>query len=167
MNITEFEGLLSTIKDKLASKKEMLPEKDEHTWDCRAREAFYYLMRDVFQERFGMDEKQFRKYIFVEKFNPLPGEKAGKIFDSRLYPDATFKDDDGRKLAIELDHGKMGSKIKNALVKAGILKLVGDFYGIVVFFFIYPPGRTFTFKETEQKVLRFYKENLCTQVLLV
>jgi hypothetical protein len=126
-------------------------------------------MKEVFQERFGMDEESFKKYVHVEKFNPFPDDKGGKIFDSRLYPDAIFRGDDRRKLAIELDHGDKGSKIKNALTKAGILKLVGDFYGIVVFFLIYQPGTVDKFKpkKTEQKVLRFYQENLSTQVLLV
>jgi len=166
---SELDELLRIAKEKLESKKGMLPKKDVETWDKRARESFYRTMTEVLRERYGMDESKAKNYIYVERFNPFPGEKGGKLFNSYLYPDAIMKSDDGQKIAVELDNGASGSRIKNALAKASILKLVGDFNKIVVFFFTYPTGALDKFRlaEKEQRVLKFYQENLSTWLILI
>lgn len=121
-------------------------------------------MTEIFKERYHMDVKTAKGYIYVEGVNRLEGKKGGTIFGSNLYPDAIIRFDDGQRLAIELDNGRRGSKIKNALTKAGVLKLVGEFYKVAVFFFVYPPLTPERFKrgETEEKVLKFYREKLST-----
>jgi hypothetical protein len=167
LSSSKFDSLLIIAKEKLRSKKGILSYREKvDTWDKRARKLFFQTMIEILREKYGMDESAAKKYIYVEQFNRFPGVKE-KIFGSYLYPDAIMKFDDGQKVAVELDSGWSGSKIKNALAKAGILKLVGDFYKIVVFFFVYPPLDEFKLTEIEQKVLKFYQENLSTWLFLI
>ncbi|MEM2970979.1 MAG: hypothetical protein QW270_00950 [Candidatus Bathyarchaeia archaeon] len=152
---------MKIVMERLENKKGNLPKKGVATWDVRARELFYRTMNEIPREKYKI------KNIFVEGQNPFPGDK-GKIFNSKLYPDAIIEFEDGQRIAIELDNGDHGSRIKNALAKAGMLKLVGGFHKVVVFFFTY--GALEGFKPTqekEQKVLEFYQENFSTWLFLV
>jgi hypothetical protein len=74
------------------------------------------------------------------------------------------------KIAIELDHGKKGSNLKNALTKAGFDKLSKDWNRVVVIFFDESKNdrikESLKEKQTED-VLKFYKEQLSTEVLII
>lgn len=155
----DVEDLLSYSQEKLG--EEILPEFEKGTtWDRRARQLFYHTMIEIFKERYKIDEGTAKRYIYVEGKNLLKGKKGGTIFGSNLYPDAIMICDDGPKIAIELDHGHSGSRIKNALTKAGVLKLVGEFDKIAVFFFVYPPliPENLNRGKAEETVLKFFRK---------
>ena len=159
----DVESLLSHAQEKLG--KKVLPESEKGaTWDRRARHSFYDAMVELFKERYDIDEGTTKRYIYVEGKNPLKGKKGGTIFGSNLYPDAIMICDDGSRIAIELDHGHSGSRIKNALTKAGMLKLAGEFDKIAVFFFVYPPlsSENINRGKVEETVLEFFRKNLST-----
>ena len=159
----DVEGLLNDAQKKL-SEKVLLESEKGTTWDRRARTLFYDTMVKVFKERYDIDEGTAKCHIYVEGINPFKGKKGGTIFGSNLYPDAIMICDDGPKVAIELDHGHSGSRIKNALTKAGVLKLVGEFDKIAVFFFVYPPlsSENINRGKVEETVLEFFRKNLST-----
>jgi len=136
----EFDHFLSILQDELHHKKEELPHKQTRTWDVRVRELFFKTTIGILKESYVMTVDIAKKHVFVEKHNPLPrdkGKKGGKIFGSNLYPDAIIVTDDGHKIAIELDHGNKGSQIKDTLAKKAMLKRVGGFDRVIVFFFWY------------------------------
>lgn len=164
----DVEGLLNDAQKKL-SEKVLLESEKGTTWDKRARHLFYYTMVELFKERYDIDEGTAKRYIYVEGINPLKGKKGGAIFGSNLYPDAIMICDDEPKIAIELDHGHSGSRIKNALTKAGVLKLVGEFDKTAVFFFVYPPltPESINRGKAEETILEFFRKNLSTLLFLV
>ena len=164
----DVEDLLSDAQRKLGEQVLLESEKGT-TWDRRARILFYGTLIKVFKERYHLDEGTAKHYIYVEGINPFEGKKGGTIFGSNLYPDAIIICDDGPKIAIELDHGHSGSRIKNALTKAGVLKLVGEFDKIAVFFFAYPPlsPENINKGKAEEIVLEFFRKNLSTLLFLV
>jgi len=117
-----------------------------------------------------MDDGDARKHVFIEGFNPLPkrlGEKGGIIFGAHLYPDIIIRDDDGKKLAIEIDNGSKGSGIKNALSKAGMVWLTGDFVAVAEYYFAYKGLKMNFAGESEDKVMKFYAQNLRTRLFMV
>jgi hypothetical protein len=73
--------------------------------------------------------------------------------------------------AIELDHGRTGSALKNALTKAGFNKLSGDWNRVFVIFFDESNNSKIkTASENDkrsQKVKKFYEEHLNTKVLVI
>jgi hypothetical protein len=164
------EQFLSALRDKLRHSKRALQHKDAQTWDVRARQLFCDAVIRLLRENYGMAKNEVIRRVFVEGLNPLPmekGKKGGTIFGSNLYPDAIVVTDDGHKTAVELDHGTKGSQIKDALAKKAMLKLVGDFDTVVVFFFLYEPLSETNVGEMERKVIQFYEKNLSTHLLFV
>ena len=159
MDSAELDSILKCVLQRL--EKEFLPLKGDETWDVRARRLFYRVVIDVFREKYLMSEEEAKEYIYVEGLNPFPGEKSGKVFNCRLYPDAILKFDDA-KIAIELDRGKTGSKMKNALLKAGIHKLAGNFQKIILIFFAYGKLSKYQLSKKDQKILAFYRDKLKT-----
>jgi len=157
---TELDSLLSILREKLQSRKAVLADKSIRT-------LFSETIAEVLRERFGMSEDEVKTYIYVEGClgKILPNE-GGKVFGSRLYPDAIIRFDDGLKVAVELDWGNKnrGSKLKNALAKSGMLKLTGNFHRVAVFFFLNSP---IELTSIEQRVLKFYREDLFTWLILV
>jgi hypothetical protein len=73
--------------------------------------------------------------------------------------------------SIELDHGRTGSALKNALTKAGFNKLSGDWNRVFVIFFDESNNSKIkTASENDkrsQKVKKFYEEHLNTKVLVI
>jgi len=69
---------------------------------------------------------------FVEGFNKISSKKP-ILFGSKVYPDAVIKLGNGELVAIELDWGNKGSKLRNDLAKAGIHKLIGSYTQIILF----------------------------------
>jgi hypothetical protein len=142
----------------------------ERTWDYRARYTVYPRLLELFEERYRIDCNAAKNYVFMEGVNPLHqvyGKKGGMIFGANLYPDCIIRFDDGKKLAIELDNGRKGSGIKNAISKAGMLKLVGDFVAVAVYYFAYEGLEKIVFESTENSVKKFYKEKLSTDIFIV
>ena len=116
-----------------------------------------------------MDDGNARRHVFIEGFNPLPkklGGKGGIIFGAHLYPDIIIRDDDGKKLAIEIDNGSKGSGIKNALSKAGMVGLAGGFVAVAEYYFAYE-GLRKDWGESEDKVTKFFEEKLSTHLFIV
>ena len=157
------EDLLNAIQSKLDGQFLLESEKGT-TWDRRARIVFYSTLIKIFKERYHLDESTAKHYIYVEGINRFTGKKGGTVFGSNLYPDAIIVCDDGPRIAVELDHGHSGSRIKNALAKAGVLKLVGEFDKIAVFFFAYPSlsPENINRGKAEETVLEFFRKNLST-----
>ena len=166
-----FDHFLDTLEDELRHKKEELPYKDTRTWDVRVRELFFRTTMQVLKESYAMTVDTAKAHVFVEKHNPLPknmGKKGGRIFESNLYPDAIIETDDGHRIAVELDHGNKGSQIKDTLAKKAMLKIVGGFERVIVFFFWYAKINVMdTIGELEREVMEFYEKNLSTSIFFI
>lgn len=167
MDSADVEVLLNIARERLHGGKLSLPHKEAKTWDVRARQFFFRTMIEILRERYGMSEDLARKHVYVEGLNPFNlGCKGGRVFGSNLYPDAMIMSEDGRKIAVELDHGTKGSQIKDALARKAMLKLVGDFDRVAVYFFVYPP-LTVDIGDAEQRVLEFYQKSFSTRIFFV
>jgi hypothetical protein len=142
--------------------------KDSLTWDTKARHDIGNFIKEQFMQKFGprlLNEKLEDYFGYEGQHNRL---KRTKIFSSGCYPDMYFLKP--IKIAIELDHGKKGSNLKNALTKAGFDKLSKDWNRVVVIFFDESKNdrikESLKEKQTED-VLKFYKEQLSTEVLII
>ena len=115
-----------------------------------------------------MSTEAFLETCFVEGFNKIPGKKP-TLFGSKTYPGAVIKLSSGELVAIELDGGNKGSKLRNALAKAGMHKrLIGDYAQIILFFLAHPAQakQRIQITELERKVLKFYEE-LSTKLIIL
>ena len=76
---------------------------------------------------------------------------------------------DDYSVAIELDHGQNGSKIKAALAKASFSVMLGLYDECIVLFFVEKPKTPHDFKirSIESKIINFYKEKLNTELFLI
>lgn len=102
--------------------------------DKTVRENFGKAMDRWFCEYFGVGDS--KKYLYGEGLNPIPNTFRGSpFFGAKMYPDAALISPDGQfKIAIELDHGKKGSQIRNALAKTSFSVVLGGYDRALVFF---------------------------------
>jgi hypothetical protein len=166
-DITE-EELCSFIK---SLKPEFEYEKNSTnlaTWDTTARHYIGKHIENRFEEKFGkriLGERISDYFGYEGQNNKL---KRTKVFSSGCYPDMYFLKP--AKIAIELDHGKKGSNLKNALTKAGFDKLSKDWDRVFVIFFDESGNdkikESLKEKQTED-ILKFYKEQLNTEVMII
>jgi hypothetical protein len=142
--------------------------KDSLTWDTKARHEVGEHIKGQFMQKFGprlLDEKLEDYFGYEGQYNRL---KRTKVFSSGCYPDMYFLKP--TKIAIELDHGKKGSNLKNALTKAGFDRLSKDWDRVFVIFF--DESRNDKIKESlkekqTEDILKFYKEQLNTEVMII
>jgi uncharacterized membrane-anchored protein YjiN (DUF445 family) len=166
-DITE-EELCSFIRSLRIAFEYNKNKKDSLTWDTKARHEMGKHIKEQFMQKFGsrlLGEKVEDYFGYEGQYNRL---KRTKIFSSGCYPDMYFLKP--IKIAIELDHGKKGSNLKNALTKAGFDKLSKDWNRVFVIFF--DESRDDKIKESlkekqTEDILKFYKEQLSTEVLII
>ena len=163
----DFNQALEHIRKGLETSKNAL-DQGSGTRDKRLRKLFFETCREVLIEKLGMSTEAFLGTCFVEGFNKIPGKKPA-LFGSKVYPDAVIKLGNGEHVAIELDWGNKGSKLRNALAKAGMLNLIGNYAQIILFFLVYPAQakQKMQITELEQKVLKFYEEELSTKLIIL
>lgn len=165
------EGELCSFIESLAPKlKGEVVNISKSKWDSSARHVMGKNMEKWFKEYFPSRElsEPWKNYFGYEGQNNKL--QRVKIFSSRgCYPDMYFLKP--VKIAIELDHGRTGSALKNALTKAGFNKLSGDWNRVFVIFFDESNNSKIkTASENDkrsQKVKKFYEEHLNTKVLVI
>lgn len=139
----------------------------KETWDRAARIAFYKAIRqrlDALSYALGQGRGKLNPYIYVEGVHKrIPAHFRGDFFRAGCYPDAAIIVPDRYAIAIELDHGKSGARLRNALAKASFNVLMGAFdYAVVVFD---PEGRDMQITPVEQRVLDFFEKQLRTRLV--
>lgn len=137
--------------------------------DKTVRENFGKAMDRWFCEYFGVGDS--KKYVYGEGLNPIPNTFRGSpFFGAKMYPDAALISPDGQfKIAIELDHGKKGSQIRNALAKTSFSVVLGGYDRALVLFFVDPPKSATDFSggTAEEKILKLYQEQFNTTLHLL
>lgn len=167
--ITEDElcSFLISLKPKL-NEELKITSKTEKTWDTLARHKIGKNMEKWVKGHFPTKKfVPWKNYFSYEgKNDAIP---RAKIFSSYgCHPDLYFLKP--VKIAIELDHGKTGSKLKNAIAKAGFDYLSGDWKKVFVVFIDESNNKQITNsldEEASKKALNFYKEQLKTEVIVV
>jgi hypothetical protein len=138
------------------------------SWDNAARHIIGERMYYWFKEHFGsrtLGDKWENCFGYEGQNRNI---KRTKIFSSSAYPDMYFLKP--FKIAIELDHGRTGSKLKNALTKAGFDKLSEDWNKVFVVFFDESDNKRIkeSLKDKEsRKGLKFFQESLNTDVIVI
>jgi hypothetical protein len=169
VDVTE-EELCSFIESLAPKLRGIVVNIGKNKWDSSARHVIGKNM-----------EKWFKEYFLSKKF-PEPWEnyfgyegqnnklQRVRIFSSRgCYPDMYFLKP--VKIAIELDHERTGSALKNALTKAGFNKLSGDWNRVFVIFFDESNNKEIKTAskndKRSQKVKNFYEEHLDTKIIVI
>ncbi len=167
LTIKDFNQALEHIRKGLKASRNTL-DQGSGTHDKRLRKLFFETCREALIKKLGMSTEAFLETCFVEGFNKIPGKKP-TLFGSKTYPDAVIKLGNGELVAIELDWGNKGSKLRNALAKAGMHKLIGNYAQTILFFLVYPvqAKQKIQITELEQKVLKFYEEELSTKLIIL
>lgn len=140
------------------------------TWDTRARRSFGRALVGWFCEEFGLSQQESQDYIFVEGSNAVPPRfRSTSFFSSKIYPDAALVFQNEAGVAIELDHGSKGSRIKNALAKAGFCVKLGGYDRALVLFFVDPPKSRDDFERTEkeEEILDLYEKHFQTKLYII
>lgn len=143
-------------------------DKDSLTWDTKARHDIGSYIKEQFIQKFGsrlFNEKPEDYFGYEGQNNRL---ERIKVFSSGCYPDMYFLKP--IKIAIELDHGKKGSNLKNALTKAGFEKLSKDWNRVFVIFFDESSNsriKESLNEEPTKDALKFYREQLNTEVMII
>ena len=84
----------------------------------------------------GFSEEEVNASLFVEGLFGERLKPRGEFFGSVCCPDLALKASDGYIVAIELDHGSAGSKIRDALTKASFNVIAGKFNRAIVLYFV-------------------------------
>ncbi|RLI70878.1 hypothetical protein DRO97_10395 [Archaeoglobales archaeon] len=138
-------------------------------WDKCVRKHFWETLTKLFCQSFEISEDEARKYVYVEGFNRIPSDRRGNaFFGSKMYPDAAIISPEF-SAAIELDHGKTGSKIRNSLAKASFSVILGEYDCAIVLFFVDLPKSTTDFHigEMEKRIIEIYQTHFNTTLYLV
>lgn len=85
------------------------------TWDRAARTEMYRLLQ---QELEAMRPQADADALYVEGCRTIPGKWRTRFFGARVCPDGALLCGDGSALALEIDHGRAGSRVRNAVAKA-------------------------------------------------
>ena len=165
-NLTKFTQLLPK---KITEERDKFVGKVGGYWDILARKSFYEATSRWFHDAFKLDAKN---YLYVEAQNCPIGFSGGrKFFGSKIYPDAALVIPNQLSVAIELDHGKSGSTLRNALGKATFSVMLG-FDCAILLFFLDPPYSAAAFSqqyltEEEKRILEIYRTQFKTTVHLI
>jgi hypothetical protein len=144
--------------------------KTETNWDSPARKVMKQKFDAWLKQKLSLNTVDVEETLFVEGlFGDLPEGTHGKFFGSICCPDLALKSDDGYTIAIELDRGSSGARLRNALTKASFNVIAGGFDRSVVLFFVEIKDR----KQREAKfdpnhpILKLFEEKFSTSVLFV
>jgi hypothetical protein len=144
--------------------------KSENNWDTPARQVMMDKFSSWLKQELGLTQLEIEDALFVEGiFGKLSSEVRGDFFGSVCCPDMALQDKDGFKIAIEIDHGKSGYQLRNALAKASFNVTSGRFDRSLVLFFVEYKDkikREAKFNSNHDVLRRFEKE-FSTKVLFV
>ena len=156
--------------DAIKIEKVKFPGKTEANWDSPARQIMRQKFEVWLKQELNLQAVDIEETLFVEGlFGDLPEGTHGKFFGSICCPDLAVKSDDGYTIAIELDRGSSGARLRNALTKASFNVIAGGFDRSVVLFFVEIKDR----KQRETKfdpnhpILKLFEEKFSTSVLFV
>jgi hypothetical protein len=131
-------------------------------------------MRDKFaawlEQELGLCQADIADTLFVEGiFGDLSPSSRGEFFGSVCCPDMALKCNERYTVAVELDRGSTGSKLRDALTKASFNVIVGEFDRSIVLFFVELKDR----HKREMKfdpnhpVIKLFEDRFATSVLFV
>ena len=137
------------------------------TWDKAARQTLLIHLDREFDTRFGgppigticMEGEKSERRI-PESW------RIGKFFGSATYPDGAIICED-KAIALELDHGDKGSRLRNALAKAAFAVQIGGYCECHLAYVWEKPESLRERTAAEKVILRRYKKNRKTFLHLV
>ena len=136
-------------RDVIRIQKVKLAGRAELNWDTPARQEMKQKFDAWLKQELGLPTSDVEEILFVEGlFGHLPAGACNKFFGSVCCPDLTLKSDDGYTVAVELDRGSSGARLRNALTKASFNVIVGGFDRSIVLFFV-------ELKDKQQREMRF------------
>jgi hypothetical protein len=150
---------------------EKIPGKTETNWDTPARQIMKQKFDAWLKQELGLRSADVEETLFVEGLSrKLPASRRGKFFGSVCCPDlALMSNNDDYTIAVELDHGASGAKLRNALAKASFNVLVGGFKQSIVLFFVEAKDRQQreTKFDPDHRILNLFKKEFKTSVLFI
>ena len=156
--------------DTIRIRKVKFPGRTETNWDTPARQEMKQKFDAWLKQELGLHTADIEKTLFVEGlFGDLPAGARGEFFGSVCCPDLALKSNDGYTIAIELDRGSSGARLRNALTKASFNVTIGGFDRSIVLFFV-------ELKERQQRetkfdpnhpILKLFKEKFSTSVFFI
>jgi len=170
LNKKELINFTQIIPQKCRSNRAELLKVGEGKWDTYVRKSFNEVLNNWFSEYFNLIERESKKYVYVEGWNPIPKKLRGKdFFGTAMHPDAALILDGQPLVAIELDHGTKGSQVRNALGKASFSVKLGGFEQALVLFFVDSPKSPVDLgqQDSEKEILQYYKEHLQTSLYIL
>jgi hypothetical protein len=135
------------------------------TWDQSARNAVYAWLKDAFGAQFPEAPDN---PVYMEGVRRIPlSFKQRTFFGTAIYPDGAVVTP-GMAIAIELDHGRKGSTIRNALSKAAFAITLGGFHEAHVLFIVEGQlAEQLADKAADEEVLTSYQRDLKTYLPLI
>jgi hypothetical protein len=146
------------------------PGRSENNWDMPARKEMMKKFSFWLKKEFGLVTTDVEKILFVEGLlGKLSAEAKGDFFGSVCCPDLSLKSIDGYLIAIELDHGSSGAKLRDALTKASFNVITGGFNLSIVLFFVDLSDKQQRENKFDpnNKILKYFKDELSTSVIFV
>jgi hypothetical protein len=159
-----------SIPDRCRRERSTILQAGQGKWDTYVRKNFANALENWFRDYFHLPIVKSNKYVFIEGHNTIPYKLRGKaFFGTTMHPDAALIMDNKCLMAIELDHGKNGSQMRNALAKASFSVLLGKFRKAMVLFFVDPPKSAIDFKrsENEERILDLYQLRFNTTLHII
>jgi hypothetical protein len=99
------------------------PGRAGNNWDSSARQVMMEKFKTWLEQELGASEAEIADTLFIEGLHGSPSSLSrDKFFGSVCCPDLALKSSDGYKRAVELDRGRCGSRLRNALTKAGEIR---------------------------------------------
>lgn len=171
-SLYDFVQMLPSLLDADETKiqKINLPGRQETNWDSPAREVMKQKFCTWLKDHLDLSEVAIERTLFVEGlFGNLPSGVQGEFFGSVCCPDLALTSSDGYSVAVELDHGSTGSRLRDAITKASFNVLVGGFDVSMVLFFVELKDRRLreTRFDPNHTVLRMFEDCFSTSVLFV
>lgn len=156
--------------DMIRIEKVKLPGSSETNWDTPARQEMKRKFDVWLKQELGLHTADVEETLFVEGlFGDLPAGARGEFFGSVCCPDLALKSNDGYTIAIELDRGSSGARLRNALTKASFNVIVGGFDRSIVLFFVELKDRQQreTKFDPNNHILKLFKDKFSTSVCFI
>jgi hypothetical protein len=156
--------------DTITIEKLNSPRNTGTDWDTPARQQMKQKFGAWLKQELGLDTDDVKETLFVEGlFGDLPAGTRGEFFGSVCCPDLALKSNDEYTIAVELDHGSSGARLRNALTKASFNVILGGFNRSIVLFFVDLKDR----KQRETKfnskheILKLFEDKFATTVFFI
>jgi hypothetical protein len=167
---TELLDFAKSIPDRCKSERDIILRASLGKWDTRVRKSFAEALEGWLCQHFDLSTVESKRYLYAEGYNPIPTNlRGGAFFGTKMHPDAALIMGDKRLVAIELDHGTKGSRVRNALAKASFSVVLGGFDRALVLFFVDPPKSPANLKQQddEQRILALYQQQFDTALYVL